>query len=297
MTNYWWVNQNQTYKEAIAGGFMWSPKKNKNGGYNPFYENMNKVQIGDIVFSFSNTFIKAVGIITAPARSSEKPVEFGKAGNSWDDDGWLVEVEYSELERIIKPKNHMQTIAPLLPKKYSPIRANGGGNQMYFAEIPYALAAELILLIGSQINVAMEISQERKIKNRTDIGATEKYQLTKSRIGQGQYRKNLEQYEKGCRITGVNDSRFLTASHIKPWAKCNDFEKIDGNNGLLLSPHIDRLFDRGFISFHDNGELIISNELPLKTINAWSLQENITVKKLSSEQIIYMDYHKKYILK
>ena len=61
---YWWVNQNQTYKAEVSGGFLWSPKTRKDGGRNQFYVNMTLVQPGDVVFSFCDTLIKAVGIVT-----------------------------------------------------------------------------------------------------------------------------------------------------------------------------------------------------------------------------------------
>ena len=217
------------------------------------------------------TLIKTVGVVSAPARSAEKPEEFGKAGDAWDTDGWLVQVDYEELGSPIKPKDHMDILAPLLPKRYSPTRADGGGNQVYLAEIPEPMANALLSLIGHQLDVSLDEGQEREIQNRTDIGPTEKYQLVLSRVGQGQYRKNLELHEACCRVTGITDVRFLIASHIKPWSKSNDFEKLDGNNGLLLSPHIDRLFDRGYISFEDSGALVLSQSLPDEVVSAWGL--------------------------
>ncbi len=59
---YWWVNQNQTYRQEIDGGYMWSPKVSKNGKLNPFYEFMREVAPGDLIFSFADTRIKAIGI-------------------------------------------------------------------------------------------------------------------------------------------------------------------------------------------------------------------------------------------
>jgi hypothetical protein len=295
MPRYWWVNQNQTYKAEVGGGYMWSPKTNKGGGFNQFYHNMTEVNSADIVFSFADTLIKTVGVVAAAARSAEKPKEFGKAGDAWDADGWLVQVDYQELGNPIKPKDHMNLLAPLLPKRYSPIRADGGGNQVYLAEIPEAMAEVLLSLIGRQIDVALGEGQEREIQNRTDIGATEKYQLVLSRIGQGQYRNNLEQHEVGCRITGITDGRFLTASHIKPWSKSNDFEKLDGNNGLLLSPHVDRLFDRGYITFEDSGALMLCSSLPPEVVTAWGLSVGFEQRPLTKKQAAYMEYHRSKI--
>ena len=276
---------------------MWSPKSNKDGRFNQFYKNMTEAGVGDIVFSFSNTMIKTVGVVSASACSSEKPKEFGKAGDAWDTDGWLVQVDYEEINNPLKPKNHMDILGPLLPDRYSPIRADGGGNQVYLAEISKAMATSLLSLIGNQLDMAIEEGEEREIKNRTDIDVTEKYQLVRSRVGQGQYRNNLERHEAGCRITGITDKRFLTASHIKPWVKSNDFEKLDGNNGLLLSPHIDRLFDRGYISFQDNGQLIFSPSLPSNVMTAWGLNNPAKVKPLTNKQSFYMNFHRSEIFR
>jgi hypothetical protein len=59
---YWWVNQNQTYQFEVPGGYLWSPKRNRDGAFNQFYENMKDVSPGDVVFSFKDTLIKAVGV-------------------------------------------------------------------------------------------------------------------------------------------------------------------------------------------------------------------------------------------
>ena len=68
---YWWVNQNQTYRAEVRGSFMWSPKQNANGARNQFYENMREVSPGDVVFSFCDTRIKAIGVVTGGADRAE----------------------------------------------------------------------------------------------------------------------------------------------------------------------------------------------------------------------------------
>jgi predicted restriction endonuclease len=101
-----------------------------------------------------------------------------------------------------------------------------------------------------------ESTAQNAIEGRTDIGDTQKQQLVQARRGQGIFKANVRLNESKCRFTGVTDPRLLIASHIKPWAISNDREKLDGCNGLLFSPHIDRLFDRGFISFKDDGTVL-----------------------------------------
>ena len=99
---------------------------------------------------------------------------------------------------------------------------------------------------------------ETQLKQRTDIPDTEKEQLVKARRGQGIFRSNVEAIEPDCRITRLKLKEHLRASHIKPWRVCDNGERLDGNNGLLLAPHVDHLFDKGFISFSDQGKMIIS---------------------------------------
>jgi|SRR5712691_3954601 len=86
---YWWVNQNQTYRAEVRGSFMWSPKQNANGARNQFYENMREVSPGDVVFSFCDTRIKAIGVVTGTAQTGPKP-DFGAAGSNWSQEGWFL---------------------------------------------------------------------------------------------------------------------------------------------------------------------------------------------------------------
>src|SRR5580704_5699953 len=98
---YWWVNQNQTYRHEVFGGYLWSPKRNVNGVRNPFYESMREVAPGDLIFSFIDTRILAVGIAQSYCWESPKPLEFGTAGQNWETIGWKVKVNFTELANKI----------------------------------------------------------------------------------------------------------------------------------------------------------------------------------------------------
>jgi putative restriction endonuclease len=97
---YWWVNQNQTYKFEVPGGFLWSPKTRADGARNYFYDTMKEVNPGDLVFSYSGTYIKAIGVAQREAYSAPKP-DFESAGENWSNVGWYLETEFSELENPI----------------------------------------------------------------------------------------------------------------------------------------------------------------------------------------------------
>jgi predicted restriction endonuclease len=307
---YWWVSQNQTYQHEVPGNFMWSPKTNVIGGPVPSYEFMKEMRVGDIVFSFANTYIKAIGVVTAPAQSSVKP-DFGTAGANWLNDGWLVDVAFQELGAAqFQPREHMALLTPTLPDLLSPIRSDGGGNQIYLAKISEEMADVLIALSkGVGDSIVNELSQNLdfvppkdenaevdEINMRTDIGPTQKTQMINSRRGQGVFKAQVRQIERACRITQVTNPRHLIASHIKPWRKSNDAEKISGYNGLLLAPHIDHLFDKGFISFENNGNLILSKQVDHEVLNKWAIDKTINVGTFRPEQKVFLDYHRDVVL-
>jgi len=290
---------------------MWSPKTKVNGDRNKFYDYMTETQVGDVVFSFAKTKISFIGIVTGHTSSSSKPIEFND-NDSWNNDGWLVPVEFYELKSPLKPKDYIQGIKPHLPKKYSPLQGNGNGNQcVYLAEVHEMLANELSSLLNGQVDGVIAQHKDTeifppskgnvgaidKIRQRADISELEKLRLIKSRNGQGIYKDNLRDVEAGCRITGLTDIKYLIASHIKPWSKSNDSEKLDGNNGLLLSPHIDKLFDSGLISFDDDGSMLCSTQLNHCVLELWSINRANSVGGFNSKQKKYLQYHRKNIFK
>jgi len=301
---YWWVNQNKTHKEEISGGFLWSPKTKITGGKNPFYDYMKEVEPGDIVFSYFKKQVGAIGIATTRAETSPKP-DFGKAGEKWSSEGWLVKVEFNLLENPISPKEHQEKLLHLMPENHAPLKQSGGGKEFYLTSLPDNFATALINLIGPEFQPKVEIlkseinsieleneSVEEALVGRTDIGPTTKSQLVKSRRGQGIFKTNVRLNEQVCRITGVSDTKHLIASHIKPWSESNDEEKLNGCNGLLLAPHVDHLFDRGLISFSDSGDLLISKALDRNVLAAWGIREVINVGTFKPEQIFFLKHHR-----
>jgi hypothetical protein len=140
-----------------------------------------------------------------------------------------------------------------------------------------------------------EHEELQRLELRTDIGPTEKDVLIRARRGQGRYRDNLEKVESACRVTGALDRRHLRATHIKPWFQSDDREKLDGFNGLLLSPHVNHLFDRGYISFSDAGELLISKHMNDMVLTSWGIKPGRTVGTFKPEQKKYLAYHRQQV--
>ncbi|MBI5327039.1 MAG: HNH endonuclease [Deltaproteobacteria bacterium] len=137
---------------------------------------------------------------------------------------------------------------------------------------------------------------ENKLALKEEIGETTKSIQASIRIGQEKFRKKLLKYLKFCPITGIDDIRILVASHIKPWAVCNNNERLDVLNGFVFSPTIDKLFDKGLITFENNKELYISKTLSETNIKKIGLEEG---KKYNQLPIIgrinYIEYHRNNI--
>ncbi len=87
------------------------------------------------------------------------------------------------------------------------------------------------------------------------------------------------------------------ASHIKPWRDATDVERLNGSNGLLLSPHIDHLFDEGYITFSSNQELVLVPEVRLKLLDAWGIDAGVRVGQFSQEQNAFLEYHRVNVFK
>src|ERR1041385_2975052 len=123
--SYWWVNHKQTHKQELGGGYLWSPKTDRDGSRNETYLNMARTQPGDTVFSYADAEIKAVGHVKSKCVDAKRPDTFGDLGGQWSKDGWFVPVTWTMLEYPISPRARFDQIAHLLPDKYSPIRKPG----------------------------------------------------------------------------------------------------------------------------------------------------------------------------
>jgi len=315
---YWWVNQNQTFKQERAGSYVWSPKRKSDGNRNPFYEFMREVAPGDLILSFEGTFIRAIGVARSYCYECPKPAEFGTSGPNWANIGWKIDVHYIDLIHQIRPADHIDRLRPALPSRYAPIQNDGRGLQgVYLTRIPESLMQILADLIGREakdiINmtyvsdevgvygqglVEWEEHISKQIINDTSLEETQKSQIILARRGQGMFRNNVQKLESKCRVTKVDRAEHLRASHCKPWRDCETAsERLEGENGLLLTPSIDHLFDRGFISFEDNGALLVSpvaHKISLQRMGV-PVEERLNVGRFSEGQRKHLDYHRNYV--
>jgi predicted restriction endonuclease len=133
---------------------------------------------------------------------------------------------------------------------------------------------------------------DEDINKLQNLTKTEKVQLCAARIGQGLFRQRVITLDKKCIITGVNDLQLLIASHIKSWKESTNNERLDGMNGILLSPHLDKLFDKHLISFTNDGKIIVPNENIKDVLFKWNIDINKEYCKFTEERRKYLEYHR-----
>jgi putative restriction endonuclease len=129
----------------------------------------------------------------------------------------------------------------------------------------------------------------------SDLKPTFREQLIKARRGQGVFRSNVLLAETSCRVTRVSDPKHLRASHIKPWREASNSERLSGNNGLLLSPHIDHLFDQGYISFSNTEQLLVVPEVRDNLLDKWGIDSSTQVGYFTREQQAFLEYHRVHV--
>jgi len=162
------------------------------------------------------------------------------------------------------------------------------------------------ILIRDNIPQALESAWSKFTMEETDalddikaladfpnLSETEREALSKSRIGQGEFRAALIAAWKSCALTGVKTQSMLRASHIKPWRDSNNTERLDPNNGLLLIPNLDQAFDSGLISFADDGCILISPNLPSEDKQRLGISDLLKLRSLTPQHRTYLACHRR----
>ena len=160
----------------------------------------------------------------------------------------------------------------------------------------YADIDENILVADLAVPREIKIEQDlAELQSTKSIPETTQTLLIQARLGQGQFRKDLlVRYKRQCAVTGVTNIEILRASHIKPWCRSTNSERLDPNNGLLLTPSLDALFDRGFITFAKDGTVKVSNQLDERSRASLGPIESLAAKP-NAGQIEYLKFHAAHV--
>ena len=140
------------------------------------------------------------------------------------------------------------------------------------------------------------IADQFRAKTQSMPKSTEAERLVVQRIGQDIFRRALLDFWRGrCCVTGLAVPSLLRASHVKPWAKCaSDDERLDVFNGLLLAPHVDALFDGGWISFSDQGGVLVSKQLSSASRAQLGVSAEWSIQGLTPAHAEFLAHHREF---
>lgn len=189
-------------------------------------------------------------------------------------------------------------------RKYSQLRADSQRKHMpqtlaYLRQelgryVPKPVYDDSSLLLSNPIQEIREYESDPQNQN---LQATEREAIIQSRLGQGRFRTKLISYWGGCAVTNCQAREILRASHIKPWSRSSNAERLDVYNGFLLIPNLDVAFDSGLITFADDGMIIISDSLAASDRVKLGVCADMKIQELSQEHLKYLQYHRENVFK
>ncbi len=148
---------------------------------------------------------------------------------------------------------------------------------------------------AAQTQENLQIVQEMEQRFESlQIEGEEREAIVNVRVNQGLFRERMLKVYGHCCLCNVSEPKLLIASHIKPWAVAEASEKLDVNNGFLMCPNHDKLFDQGWITFDDEGRIIISSRL--KEVDRVFLNVDANMKiSIREGSKKYLEYHRENV--
>lgn len=287
---FWWVFQGESYKRALDGGYLWAPKVGARGQRQAYWTNMTRVRAGDVIFSGYGQELVAVSTAIEPAYDADPPDsrDVGK----WPARGWKLDVAYVQLSRPLPYSGFVSKIMPLLQPPHAPFNANTGkGNLGYLFELPTSAGETLLSLLDEPTLIDQAIRMGGT--KRSPLSEITRKALVDARVGQGDFRRDLETYwDKRCAVGSVSTPQLLRASHIKTWSSSNNQQRLDPFNGLLLSVGYDAAFDRLLITFDDDGQLILASDLPLEDAYSIGIDPASRLRQIDPRHRPYLSEHR-----
>jgi putative restriction endonuclease len=290
----WWVFQNESFDRSRKGGYLWAPLLDKAGHRKNHWEFVDQVKKGDVVLSSKNRHLIAMSVAKKDAYRANQPDP--EDAKLWNLEGRRVDVTYVDIDPQISVDD-LVDIFGKNPSENSPLDINGRGKMGYLYPVSPIVATELFERINQTLPVEELITEGISSETAGPVNTTNK-RMMDVRLGQDKFRKELLKfYGAKCAVTGVSEVDLLIASHIKPWSISNDYERLDLANGILLEAGIDKLFDKGFISFEPTGQILISSKLTTENIEALGISTELRLLKINPHASDYLKFHKEKLFK
>lgn len=293
---FYWVNLGTSYKEVAEYKFLWAPaytlKEDGRKIVDAGWKYVPKVKKNDVIFCHEDGRVIYIAVASADAFESDRPKN--RAYDQWKKEGFRIEVELEVLDIPISTEDFKETLIRIHNHRCSPklFDVNGNATQNYMVSIPDGAGALLLDEIG-QASITINYAITGNASSVVSSKATQREAIVKARVGQGQFRNDvLELWGEKCPLTGVDLPELLVASHIVSWQLSNDKEKLDKFNGLPLSPAADKLFDKGYISFSNEGLLLVSRHISAEVIIALGIDPSSQIAGLHKSNLPYLERHR-----
>ncbi|MGA1931523.1 HNH endonuclease [Arcobacter sp. YIC-464] len=295
--NFYWVNIGRSYKEVLDNSFLWAPaytylKDGQTKTVNAGWKHVPEVRKGDVIFCQHKKNICFIAVAKENAYPSQRPAS--RKFEKWKNEGYKIDVDLTILDTPIDRSLFIDDIKNIFNDKCSPklVADSGTISQQYLISIPNGAAA---LILNHTTEKSIEIQENiRTNKSRKKPTERQRKAIVKARVGQGIFREEvLELWNNTCPITKINKKELLIASHIVSWQLSNDEEKLDKYNGFPFSPDVDKLFDKGYISFSDEGKLLVSKFIDSNVIQKLGIDINSKIVGLKEEHKKYLERHRK----
>ncbi|MDO6706171.1 HNH endonuclease [Photobacterium sp. 1_MG-2023] len=292
--SFYWVNIGRSKDFVRKESFLWAPeygisKKGKQF-VNEGWAQVPTIKNGDTIFCCHDQKIVFVAVASSNAFKYQRPDD--PIFDSWENDGYRINVVLVELAAPFE----IQALKPTLYKYHndrcSPKLLTNTGLRQNFLTLLGDSAANYILnelgedayVVQNAIDSNLSLSPKRK--------GSVKQILSKVRKGQQQFRKDvLAFWNNTCPVTKIQVPELLNASHILPWYLSNAYEKVDKFNGFPFSPNVDKLFDKGLITFSDEGKLLIHPSLDSNLLKQFGIDSNVQIE-LKGSNASYLKRHR-----
>ncbi|OCS89192.1 HNH endonuclease [Caryophanon latum] len=273
------VLQNDTNSQQDTD-FLRCPQKDAFGNRPHHYTRMNELSTGDKIFHYTAGNITAISTVMKPAM-----LIYDKSDAIYY---FIAKVHYEMFQNSLHVRSYWDDIKKLLPAQFSPFQKNGHDNAGFL--YPCSEQFSSFLLKQLAILNPSDTTSKKLLESEVQIQST-------ARIGHQTYKNELlKLWNNECAICKINIPDLLIASHAKPWRDCNDDERVDPYNGLLLCAHHDALFDKGFISFDENGNIILCRELSNSSPVVYAIDIQMTIN-IHEKNIPYLIWHRSHVLR
>lgn len=286
--SFYWVNLGSTHNEVKDNQFLWAPHDEQRRLKH--WDVVGQVKEGDIIFCAYGSYVHHVAIAEADAYKAKRPVT--RKNQEKGGYGYQVNIVFEQnAHPVLKSQLAPDFLSRFNESSSTKVFTNKGVAQFYMSHLSTEAGLfllEAVGLAGGSIDTLVEEGPQQA------PAVTEREALVLARIGQGLFRQQLlARWNDSCALTGLKNKALLVASHIVPWADATNAERLTVDNGLPLVVHMDCLFDRGHISFADDGELLLNDSLGEDERKVFNFARYKKINGLTEGNRYFLSQHRK----